>query len=52
MGCHDFESLKVHVGHRIECVAYGDYHNVAIECLDCNEIILDYDNVKKLSGSK
>lgn len=47
VGVHSFEELSQHVGHRLECVTYGDArdtHNVAIECLDCNEVLLDFDN--------
>lgn len=46
MGAHDFESLREHVGHKMSCVAYGHEdteHNVAIECKDCNEVLLDFD---------
>jgi len=46
MAAHDFEDLKKHIGHRIECVYYGDPEhpaNVAIECTDCNEVLLDFD---------
>jgi len=51
-----FEELARHVGHKVEVVRYeGSYSlggkpskkltaNVAIECLDCNEVLLDYDN--------
>jgi len=36
-----------HVGHKIVIATYGGrvkIHNVAIECEDCNQVILDYDN--------
>ncbi len=38
------EKLKNHVGHQVEIVTYGDKDDssdVCLECLDCNEIILD-----------
>jgi len=42
-----FEDLERHAGHRLECVFYGGYGkdaaNVAIECLTCNEVLLDFD---------
>ena len=43
MGAHNFRDLKAHAGHNIVCVIYGNDHNVAIECEDCNEVLLDYD---------
>ena len=48
----DFNMLLSHAGHRIEIVTYGtldDIQNVSIECVDCNEVIADMDN---LEGSK
>lgn len=57
MGADSFKELKRHVGHKIVCVTYGtpaEKHkgkiifpkiwNVAIECEDCNEVLMDYDN--------
>jgi hypothetical protein len=38
---YEYESLKNHVGHNIECVTYGD-ENVSIECIDCNEVLIDF----------
>ena len=44
-----FNKLKAHVGHNIEIVTYGltskedDQVNVSIECLDCNEVLIDFD---------
>ena len=49
MGAIDFNDLKRHIGHKIECVSYCDGENpeatmnVAIECETCNEVLLDYD---------
>jgi hypothetical protein len=40
---YEFEKLLSHVGHELECVKYG-YHNVSIECVDCNEVIISIDN--------
>ena len=48
-----FEDLREHIGHTIECVCYADqpdkgiYHqpwNVALECVDCGVVLLDFDN--------
>ena len=49
--------MSEHKGHRIEVGVYGPdlekndqllfnlsgIHNLALECLDCNEVIVDYD---------
>ena len=47
MAVYDFQSLAFHVGHNIEVVRYvdgdGNALNVAVECIDCNEVLLDYD---------
>ncbi len=47
MGAHNYEELKRHIGHDIVCTYYGpdaeDPVNVAIECEECNEVLLDYD---------
>ena len=55
MSAINFKNLRAHIGHNIVCTGYaltdddgdriGEYQNVAIECEDCNEILLDYDNV-------
>ncbi len=46
-----FTDLRAHVGHKIECVVYrpgyeyeGDPFNVSIECVDCGEVLLSFDN--------
>ena len=44
----DYAKLKRHQGHNIECVMYGDDVNMSVECVDCHEIIIDYDNPKAL----
>lgn len=43
MSAFNYNELKRHVGHDIVCVSYGDGVNVAVECEDCNEVLLDYD---------
>jgi len=54
MAATDYKDLKRHVGHKIVCVEYGltDWSglgvvdpsfNVAVECEDCSEVLLDYD---------
>lgn len=49
MSVYDYKSLRQHVGHNIVCVMYGDEKNVAIECEDCNEVLIDYDNNNNIS---
>lgn len=44
MSASSYEDLRVHAGHRIEVVVYGDEDNVAVECIDCHEVILSFDN--------
>ena len=42
-----YEELKRHIGHRIVVSAYGEIDdpvNVAIECEDCAEVILDFNH--------
>ena len=47
MGVHSFEDLIKHVGHKIECDEYGgpnDGWNVTLECVDCHEVLVSFDN--------
>lgn len=42
-----YAKLKSHVGHNVECTQYGkgeDIWNIAIECLDCQDVIFSLDN--------
>lgn len=43
-----YEELREHIGHDIETVCYGvpgeDPHNVAIECVTCGCVLLDFDH--------
>ena len=49
MAATDFNDLLRHVGHKIVCITYNTYDekktpvNVAIECENCQEVLLDYD---------
>ena len=47
MSAFDYNTLKEHIGHKIVCVGYGppgkEPANVAVECEDCCEVLLDYD---------
>jgi hypothetical protein len=43
-----YYDLKHHIGHKVVVVGYGgdedgDFANVAIECEDCNEVLVDFD---------
>lgn len=41
----EFENIKNHVGHDIECIIYKD-SNASIECNTCNEVIVSEDKNK------
>lgn len=53
MAAVDFDDLVRHHGHEIQCVLYGDSpeknpqpdDNIALECVDCYEVLLDFDRV-------
>ncbi len=53
-----FNKLKDHIGHSIEVVGYArakdkshvyptdeekDWEDISVECLDCNEVLIDFD---------
>jgi len=46
MSVSTFKELLEHIGHKIECAYYGhskeEAENVAIECVDCHVVILDF----------
>jgi hypothetical protein len=45
-----FDKLKEHSGHSICIATYGrtslseDVESLSIECLDCNEVLIDFEN--------
>ena len=42
-----YRDLLEHAGHKIVIATYGDPsepHNVAIECVTCSEVLLDFDH--------
>ena len=44
MSARSAEDLLRHIGHKIVIATYGDpVMNVAIECEDCCEMLMDYD---------
>lgn len=50
MAVANFNDLILHVNHDLECVTYGDKANVAIECLNCGEVLIDFDNDDRQIG--
>lgn len=50
MGVHNFKDLIAHAGHELKCVTYnhnGKPQNVSIECITCNEVLLDFDRLSE-----
>ncbi len=43
MGVHNYKDLRNHVGHKLECVEYGDGDNVAVDCITCGVVLIDFD---------
>jgi hypothetical protein len=43
MSAQNYDELAEHYGHKIEIAIYGEGVNVAIECENCSEVLLDYD---------
>ena len=45
------DDLRNHIGHKIVCVRYGqgEVLNVALECEDCNVVLVDFDNGDTIS---
>lgn len=43
MSVQNYDDLAEHYGHNIEVAIYGEGDNVAIECNECNEVLLDFD---------
>jgi hypothetical protein len=43
MSAQNFDDLAEHFGHSLEVVLYGEVDNVAIECKNCHEVLLDFD---------
>ena len=42
MTMSNFDRVLSHLGHELEVAVYGDNVNVAIECLTCMEVVVDY----------
>lgn len=47
MSAQNFDDLAKHAGHEIEIGEYFDHSkqviNVAVECMECYEVLLDFD---------
>lgn len=43
MSANNFTELSRHFGHAIIVAIYGNDDNVAVECVDCFEVLFDYD---------
>ena len=50
MAAHTYSDLARHVGHEIVCVHYADGENVALECEECCEVLLDFDRPPGAKG--
>lgn len=45
-----YDHLRQHLGHTLECVAYGDPNNpqdICIECVDCNEVLISVETLEE-----
>ena len=42
MSCYDYETLKEHVGHDVQCVRYSE-DNVTVECYTCHVVIVTHE---------
>jgi len=49
MSVGSFNELRKHIGHNVVVVGYGkdELVNVAIECEDCGEVLLDFDSLEE-----
>jgi hypothetical protein len=47
MSVQNFEELAQHQGHKVEVAVYGDQQNSAVECVECSEVLLDFDNEER-----
>lgn len=43
MSAQNYDDVAEHYGHSLTIAIYGEGDNVAVECEDCNEVLLDYD---------
>lgn len=57
MAVSSFSDLEAHVGHEVKVVRYGNRalrlnENVAVECVECHEILIDYDYEDELHAQR
>jgi hypothetical protein len=56
MAAHSYDELLSHIGHDIECVAYGSKQhgaaNIAVECITCGEVLFDFDKPDEESSNE
>jgi len=45
MSVSSFEELRHHLGHHVVVVVYAGDANAAVECEDCYEVLIDFDNL-------
>jgi hypothetical protein len=43
MAVATYDDLLTHIGHDIEVAVYGQSDNVALECVTCYEVLIDFD---------
>ena len=46
MACNNYTELKAHYGHKIVVACYGKGDNYAVECEDCNTVLMDFNRPK------
>lgn len=49
-----YEKLRHHIGHDIQCVAYGDINDpvdICIECCDCCEVLVSAEDFNEENDS-
>jgi len=44
MSAQNYNDLATHFGHSLTVALYGEGDNVAVECEECSEVLLDFDN--------
>ena len=43
MTAYEYQILARHFGHAVEIASYGNGENLAFECSDCHETLMDWD---------
>jgi len=54
MSISNYEELREHIGHKVVVACYGregkEPQNIAIECEDCNEVLLSFDKGESINS--